>query len=85
MYMYMCVYMPRHRAALEERVYAGDLMQAEAAEFVPYSKFAQDVSAMLASCKVCSSFPCLLCTSFASLLATFSLSLASSLAYTIAY
>jgi len=56
MYMYMCVYMPRHRAALEERVYAGDLMQAEAAEFVPYSKFAQDVSAMLASCKVCSSF-----------------------------
>lgn len=37
--------------ALEERVYAGDLMQAEAAEFVPYSKFAQDVSAMLASCK----------------------------------
>ena len=37
---------------MEERVYAGDLMQAEAAEFVPYSKFAQDVSAMLASCKV---------------------------------
>ena len=33
-------------------MYAGDMLNAEAGEFVPYSKFGHDVSAMLASCKV---------------------------------